>query len=151
MGINENSERRGINPRALINVFNLKERKLPMNIAIVYILISVLGGAIGQVLLKRGMSGIGPLTLSASGLPGILLGMATNPFVVIGLTVYLGSTVFWLTALSRVDLSYAYPFASLSYVAMLLASWQIFHEDISVLRLVGSCVILTGVILISRS
>lgn len=122
-----------------------------MNIAIVYILISVLGGAIGQVLLKRGMSTMGPLTLSLGKLPGMLFGMATNPFVVIGLIVYVGSTIFWLTALSRVDLSYAYPFASLSYIAMLVASWQIFHEDISVVRLAGSFVILMGVILVSRS
>ncbi len=133
------------------NILPVKGRKVSMNIAIVYILISVLGGAIGQVLLKRGMSGMGPLTLSAAKLPSILLGMATNPFVAIGLIVYLGSTVFWLTALSRVDLSYAYPFASLSYVAMLIASWQIFHEDISLLRLAGSFVILMGVVLISRS
>jgi drug/metabolite transporter (DMT)-like permease len=133
------------------NMFPVKGRKVSMNIAIVYILISVLGGAVGQVLLKRGMSGMGPLTLSVNKLPSILFGMGTNPFVVIGLIVYVGSTVFWLTALSRVDLSYAYPFASLSYVAMLIASWQIFHEDISLLRLAGSFVILMGVILISRS
>jgi drug/metabolite transporter (DMT)-like permease len=140
------------------NILNVKENLTPvkgrivsMNIAIVYILISVLGGAIGQVLLKRGMSSMGPLTLSAGKLPSMLIAMGTNPFVVIGLIVYVGSTIFWLTALSRVDLSYAYPFASLSYIAMLLASWQIFHEDISILRLAGSFVILVGVILISRS
>jgi drug/metabolite transporter (DMT)-like permease len=133
------------------NLAPVKGRIVSMNIAIVYILISVLGGAIGQVLLKRGMSSMGPLTLSAGKLPSMLIAMGTNPFVVIGLIVYVGSTIFWLTALSRVDLSYAYPFASLSYIAMLIASWQIFHEDISVLRLAGSFVILVGVILISRS
>ncbi len=145
MGIKENI----VNVKE--NIIPAKGRKLSMNIAVIYILISVLGGAIGQVLLKRGMSSMGPLTLSAGKLPSILIGMATNPFVVIGLAVYLGSTIFWLTALSRVDLSYAYPFASLSYVAMLIASWQIFHEDITLLRLAGSGVILLGVILISRS
>jgi drug/metabolite transporter (DMT)-like permease len=133
------------------NLAPVKGRIVSMNIAIVYILISVLGGAIGQVLLKRGMSSMGPLTLSAGKLPSMLLAMGTNPFVVIGLVVYVGSTIFWLTALSRVDLSYAYPFASLSYIAMLIASWQIFHEDISILRLAGSFIILVGVILISRS
>ena len=59
--------------------------------------------------------------------------------------------VFWLVALSRVDLSYAYPFASLSYVVMLTASWLLFNENITSLRLLGTVVIGLGVFLISRS
>lgn len=122
-----------------------------MELAIIYILISVLGGAVGQLLLKRGMNTMGPLTLSASNLFEVLLKMGTNPFVIVGLMVYVGSTVFWLTALSRVDLSYAYPFASLSYIVMLIASWQIFNENLSPLRLLGTFVIAMGVFLVSRS
>jgi drug/metabolite transporter (DMT)-like permease len=122
-----------------------------MKIAIVYILISVLGGAVGQVLLKKGMAGIGPLTLTFDHLPGILWSFVINPYVVIGLGIYVLSTVFWLTALSHVELSYAYPFASLSYVIMLIASWGLFNENISPLRLLGTMVISIGVLLISRS
>jgi drug/metabolite transporter (DMT)-like permease len=126
-------------------------RKSKMNVAIVYILISVLAGAAGQLLLKRGMSSIGPLTLSAGQLIPLLWRLASNPLVVVGLAVYMGGTVFWLTALSRMDLSYAYPFASLSYVVMLAASWRLFGEELSALRLLGSLVIMFGVFLISRS
>ncbi len=122
-----------------------------MNIAVIYILISVLGGAVGQVLLKRGMGSMGPLTLSLEQMPSILLRVGTNPFVIAGLSLYVGATLFWLMALSRVDLSFAYPFASLSYVVMLAASWQLFNEDISLLRLMGTAVIVFGVLLISRS
>jgi len=129
----------------------LGRRKFEMNVAIVYILISVLGGAAGQVLLKKGMGSMGPLTLSVDQLGGILWRIATNPYVVVGLGVYVCSTIFWLTALSRVNLSYAYPFASLSYIVMLVVSWQLFKEDISFLRLMGSLVIGIGVFLISRS
>jgi drug/metabolite transporter (DMT)-like permease len=122
-----------------------------MNVAVVYILISVVAGAAGQILLKRGMSSMGPLTLSAGQFIPLVWRMATNPFVAFGLAVYMGGTLFWLTALSRVDLSYAYPFASLSYVVMLAASWRLFGEDISALRILGSLVIMLGVFLISRS
>lgn len=122
-----------------------------MNIAIVYILISVLGGAIGQILLKTGMSQMGALTLSLNQLFNILWRMATNPFVVVGLGVYVMGTVFWLAALSRVDLSYAYPFASLSYIVMLIASILIFKENVTLLRLIGTLVVGLGVFLISRS
>ncbi len=122
-----------------------------MNIAIFYLLISVLLGGTGQVLLKKGMLGLGPMTLSLDQLFNILWHLFTNPFVVAGLGIYACSTVFWLVALSRVTLSYAYPFASLSYVVMLLAAWQLFDENISLLRLAGSAVVALGVFLISRS
>lgn len=121
------------------------------NVSIIYILISVLFGAIGQIMLKKGMGSMGPITLTMQGLPSTLWRMGTNLYVVGGLLLYVTGTVFWLAALSRVDLSYAYPFASLSYVIMLAASWLLFHEDITLLRLVGTLVVALGVIIISRS
>ena len=123
-----------------------------MNLAVLYILISVVIGGVGQVLLKKGMDDIGQLTLS---LPWRQLGatlwrIGTNPYVFIGLVVYLGATVFWLVALSRVDLSYAYPCASLSYVILLLASWLLLKESITPVRLIGTLIICLGVFIIYR-
>ncbi len=122
-----------------------------MQLSLVYIFVSVTGAAIGQVLLKQGMKSLGPLTLMWKELPSQLFGMLTNPFVILGLIFFVASTVFWLSALSRVDLSFAYPFASLSYVLMLFASWQFFGEEITPLRLVGTITVALGVILISRT
>jgi drug/metabolite transporter (DMT)-like permease len=122
-----------------------------MNIAIIYILISVLGGAAGQVLLKKGMNTMGALSFSLSGLGSLIFRLATNPLVVGGLMIYVVGTLFWLLALSRVDLSFAYPFASMSYILMLLASWLLLNENLTVMRVSGSLVVLLGVLLISRS
>ena len=122
-----------------------------MNLAVTYILISVVGGAIGQLLLKKGMNNLGEMTLTVNELGTALWRMATNPFVFFGLLIYVISVVFWLVALSRVDLSYAYPFASLSYIIMLIASWLLFNEHISLMRIIGTLVICAGVWLIYRS
>ena len=122
-----------------------------MTTAIIYIMISVVAGAIGQILLKKGMGSMGPLTLTLNQLGSVLWRIGTNPYVIVGLAIYVSGTVFWLTALSRVDLSYAYPFASLSYVIMLIASWLLFKENITPLRLLGSLIVCVGVFLISRS
>ena len=122
-----------------------------MNLSIIYILISVIGGAIGQILLKKGMTSLGPLTLAWNDLFTNLWRIATNPYVFTGLGIYVISVIFWLFALSRVDLSFAYPFASLSYVIMLLASWQLFDEHISPVRLIGTLLVGIGVLVISRS
>ncbi|NTU75687.1 MAG: EamA family transporter [Anaerolineaceae bacterium] len=122
-----------------------------MKIEIIYILISVVGSIVGQLLLKVGMSSLGPITLSWDKILITLWRMATNLNVFIGLVIYLAGTVFWLAALSRVDLSYAYPFASLSYVVMLVASWMLFDEKITLSRIIGSLVIGVGVYLIYRN
>lgn len=122
-----------------------------MSLAITYILVAVLASATGQLLLKKGMGGVGTVTLAAGDLPAIVWRIATNPYIFIGLGIYVTGTLFWLAALSRVDLSYAYPFASLSYIIMLVAAWRLFDENISPLRLLGTVVVGLGVLLISRS
>lgn len=122
-----------------------------MNLAIVYILVAVLAGAVGQILLKKGMGRMGALTINLDQVWVISWRIGTNPYVIIGLFIYVFGTVFWLAALSRMDLSYAYPFASLSYIVMLIASWQLFNEDIVPIRMIGTIVIGLGVFLISQS
>jgi drug/metabolite transporter (DMT)-like permease len=129
----------------------LDRRAWKMSTTIAYILVSVLVSAMAQIMLKKGMSSLGPLTLSLPQLGSIVWQIATNPYVVSGLCVYVVGTLFWLSALSRVELSFAYPFASLSYVIMLVASWRIFQEDISLIRVIGTLVIGLGVILVSRT
>ena len=127
-----------------------KKGSMRMDIAVIYILISVVTGAVGQVMLKKGMLSLGPLTLTAKDLIGTALKIGTNPFVFFGLAIYVSGIIFWLVALSRVDLSFAYPFASLSYVLMMIASWIFFKENITLLRVAGSLVIIAGVWLVSR-
>lgn len=125
--------------------------KEKMNVAIAYILVAVVGSAAGQLLLKKGMSTVGALTLTPDQIFNVLWKIGANPYVIIGLFIYVCGTVFWLAALSRVDLSFAYPFASLSYIAMIIGGWLLFSEKVDIWRIAGSLVIMTGVILISQS
>ncbi|MBC8076000.1 MAG: EamA family transporter [Chloroflexales bacterium] len=129
---------------------NGRTRGIPMN-TLLLILSATLLGVVGQMVLKQGMTQMGPLSVSAEQVPQLVWRMATSPFVVIGLLIYGGGTFFWLIALSRVDLSYVYPFASLSYVLIFFASWALFHEQISLLRVAGMIVICMGVLLVARS
>jgi multidrug transporter EmrE-like cation transporter len=122
-----------------------------MQTAILYILVSVLFSTVGQLLLKGGMNTIGSVTLSFEQLFPTLWRMIINPGVFWGLVIYGVGTIFWLAALSRTELSYAYPFASLSYVIMLAASWSLFDEKISLGRIIGTVVICAGVLLIYRN
>jgi drug/metabolite transporter (DMT)-like permease len=122
-----------------------------MQTAILYILISVLFSTVGQLLLKGGMNSMGEVTLSFGQFFQTLWRMIINPGVFFGLFIYGVGTIFWLAALSRAELSYAYPFASLSYVIMLVASWMMFDEKITLARIVGTVLICIGVLVIYRN
>lgn len=73
------------------------------------------------------------------------------PTIYVGLTLYALSAMLWLIVLSHMDLSYAYPLLSISYILVPLAAWLLFGEQISPLRWLGILIVLIGVIVISRS
>ena len=118
---------------------------------LICILLSTLLGVSGQLLLKHGMGRMGEQSLAVGRMGDIGLKMATSPWVILGLMVYVSGTFFWLIALSRVELSFAYPFASLSYVLILAAGWALLGETVSLLRLAGVVTICLGVLIISQS
>jgi multidrug transporter EmrE-like cation transporter len=72
-------------------------------------------------------------------------------FIVGGLACYVVSVALWIVALSRVDVSIAYPMLSIGYVVNAFAAWYLFGEALTPLRLTGIAVIVLGVFLISRS
>ncbi len=109
------------------------------------ILLSVCLGVAGQLLLKTGVARLGALALTDSGVVRVAMRIASNAWIWAGLALYGVSVLLWLVALSAVELSYAYPFISLSYVLIVLASWLLFGEEISLLRVLGVLVICFGV------
>ena len=115
------------------------------------ILVSVALAATAQLTLKHGMNQVteasGTATLSAGSLRAIL----TNVSVVGGLLIFGLSAVVWLMVLSRASLSFAYPFASLTYVLIVLADKLVLHEKIPVLRWAGVFAIMTGIILVAQT
>lgn len=116
---------------------------------VAFILASVSLGVVGQLVLKAAVARIGPLALGDGRVLKVAWRVFSAPGVWAGLSLYGVGTLFWLVALSRVDLGYAYPFISLSYVLILLASWWFLGEEVSPLRLVGVAVICLGVYVVA--
>lgn len=113
----------------------------------VFVALSTILGIAGQLLLKRGMSILGHSEPGVQMIKRIVL----SPWVVGGLIVYGLGVVNWLLALSSFELSYVYPFASLSYIGIIIGSYFIFRERITVMRLLGIVVIISGVLISSQS
>jgi drug/metabolite transporter (DMT)-like permease len=112
---------------------------------VVLILLSVALSVVGQLLLKTGVSQLGALSLARGDVMISLRSLLANPIVWGGLAVYAVGTFFWLGALSRVELGYAYPFLSLSYVLVMLTSWIFLREEVSLMRVAGAAIICCGV------
>lgn len=110
---------------------------LPVVVALV---VCVLGLAAGQVMLK----------LAATRLAGVS-DLLFSPILLAALILYGGMSVIWLVVLRQVDLSKAYPFVALTFVVVPLASVRLLGETVSPRYWAGVALILTGIVIASKS
>lgn len=111
-----------------------------------FILASILCAVAGQVSFKSGMNRVGRIGRGPD-----VHWRAGVPRLFVGLCAYGTSMLLWLYTLSRAELSFAFPFLSLSYVAIVLIArfglGEVLHRN----RVVGSGLIVCGVILVGLS
>jgi len=123
-----------------------------MNSSLPLIFISIACGVCGQLTLKVGMTQLGRIGGDALIQPvQVAFRVATNPLVIAGLGLYAVSAMVWLTVLSRVPLSFAYPIVALSYAIVPILAWLLLGETVPAPRWLGIATICLGVFLISRS
>ena len=115
------------------------------------ILTGVLLNAMAQLLLKAGSRAIAGITVSLASVTSLFERLATNPAIYGGLVCYAVSVVVWILALSRVDVSVAYPMLSVGYVVNALLAWWLFAEALTPTRIAGVAVIIVGCWLVARS
>ncbi len=111
----------------------------------------VLLNAVAQLLLKAGTNSVGVFAFSSDNLVPVGWKLATEPHIVGGLGCYVLSVIVWIMALSRVEVSIAYPMLSIGYVVNALAAWYLFGEAVTLTRLAGIGVIIIGVYIVARS
>ena len=115
------------------------------------VLVGVLLNAAAQLLLKAGTNAVGAFEFSMANALPVGWKLATQPVIVGGLSCYVVSVVVWIMALSRTEVSIAYPMLSIGYVLNALAAWYLFGEAVGAQRMVGIGVIIVGVFLVARS
>jgi multidrug transporter EmrE-like cation transporter len=115
------------------------------------VMCGVLLNAIAQLLLKAGTNAVGHFEFSMANALPVGWKLATEPHIVGGLACYVVSVVVWIMALSRVEVSIAYPMLSVGYLVNAIAAWYLFGESVTPMRLVGIGVIIFGVFIVARS
>ena len=120
-------------------------------ISFLLVLTGVLLNAAAQLLLKAGVSHMGVIRLQFNTILSAGWKLAFEPHILGGLACYVVSVVVWILALSRVQVSIAYPMLSLGYVVTAVVAWALLGEALSAMRLTGIAVIIVGVYLVARS
>jgi drug/metabolite transporter (DMT)-like permease len=116
-------------------------------LALLLLFVAISLGASGQILMKGGLRQLGERPAPAV----VLRALVSNWLVLSGFACYGVSSILYLLAISRLDVSYAYPMVALSYVMVAVVAWRLFDESIPPLRVVGLVVIMLGVLLMALS
>lgn len=114
------------------------------------IAISIATGVAGQTVIKMGVSKQGAGD-AVSGPVELINMIVRSPLVLLGLFLYGIGALTWIAALTRLDLSVAYPFLALNFVLVALSSRVFLGEHIPWLRWAGILVICAGILLVARS
>ena len=116
-----------------------------------FILFTVMTNAAAQLMLKYGMMTMGPLSFAGVNPVIKILQIVFSPWIFLGLCVFVISMASHLFVLSKVELSFAYPFLSLAYVAVAVFAYFVFREDLNAYRVAGIALICVGTVLIAQS
>lgn len=103
----------------------------------------------GQFALKWQVTLAGPLPVDLGGQLQYVLGLLLSPLVISGLAAAFLASVCWMLALTKLELSRAYPFTALSLTLVVFLSAAVFGETLNTGKLIGSALIVAGVLVVA--
>lgn len=117
-----------------------------------YLFLAISFGVASQLIIKWKMSAFSfddYETMSDKFL--FAFGMLFNPYIILSLTFTLLSGLSWMIAMTKFDISYAYPFTTLGFVFIFIFSVILFGESMNWHKIIGLALIIIGIIISSRS
>lgn len=120
-------------------------------IGYLYIFGTIFFTVYGQLILKWRIVRYGQLPEGIIPKIDFLIRVLIDPFIMSGLVSALIAAFFWIAAMTRFDLSFAYPFMSLAFVLVFFLSIWLFNEPFTVQKLLGLILIVIGIVISSKS
>jgi multidrug transporter EmrE-like cation transporter len=103
-----------------------------------------------QIIMKWQVNKAGPSPAESAEIASYVFRLLFNPWVITALVLTFVAGIAWLLALSRLDLSHAYPFVGLLFVAMVFVGISLFGEAFAWQKLAGAALIAIGIALSSQ-
>lgn len=116
-----------------------------------YILGAIVCTVYGQLILKWRIDKYGALPDLFLDKLIFLTKLLFDPYIFSGFVVAMLASFFWMATMTKFDVSYAYPFMSGAFVIVFVLSVILFHEPISWNKVIGLILIISGIVVTSRS
>lgn len=116
----------------------------------IFILSTIFFTVYSQLIMRWQVTLAGPLPAEMSEKFAYVSSMLLNPWVLSGIVATFLAGVSWMLAMTKFEISYAYPFVSLNYILVLAAGFMLFHEGVSSAKIVGSIMVILGIVVIAR-
>ncbi|MEQ8854503.1 EamA family transporter [Gimesia sp.] len=104
----------------------------------------------GQLILKWRIGRYGDLPDSLSDRIQFLFRLLLDGYILSGFIAAFIASLFWMAAMTKFPLSYAYPFMSLAFVLVMFLSAFFFNEPVTLAKTLGLALIVTGIIIGSQ-
>jgi uncharacterized membrane protein len=115
-----------------------------------YIALTIGFTVYGQLILKWRIADYGPLPVNAVEKLKFLVGLLFDPAIFSGFAAAFLASLAWMAAMTKFDLSHAYPFMSLNFVVVLLLSGWVLNEPLTLQKAIGVSLIVLGTIMAAR-
>lgn len=115
-----------------------------------YIFSTILLTVCGQLIIKWQVGQAGTFPVDTTEKIWFILHLLLNPWIIGGLIGGFLAFLCWIMAMTKFELSYAYPFTSLAFVLVLVLSALFFREAVTFPKVLGLSLIVLGIIIGSR-
>jgi uncharacterized membrane protein len=112
------------------------------------ILVMVACANAGDLMLKRGMTGIGAVQLSLAGLEHAFFLTVSSGTIWLAIFFLIGFTASYMMLMSWADYSYVMPAGAFGYALLTLLAVVFLHESVSPRRWIGVILICVGVLVV---
>lgn len=103
----------------------------------------------GQLLLKWQVGRSGNPPSDVRGLALHIGKLLLNPWIIVGLSAAFVASIMWMLALTKLDLSEAYPYTALAFVLILITSYALFGEPLTAGKVIGTGLIVCGIVVLA--
>ena len=110
-----------------------------------YITATILFTVYSQLVMRWQVGLAGPLPDATRDKVSFVTSLLINPWVITALITTFLAGVSWMLAMSKVELSYAFPFLSLNFLIVLAAGVVLFDESLTINKLIGTALIISGI------
>ncbi len=104
----------------------------------------------GQFVLKWRIVTFGALPSGLSDRLAFLISLLLDPAIFSGFFAAFLASLAWMAAMTKFELSYAYPFMSLNFVIVLLIGGWLLGETVTAQKCVGVALIVVGTVVAAR-